>query len=447
MSRAALVPEIGIANELGARLYARVAELYPICRSITGEGVRETLRRLQALIPLEIHEVPSGTAVFDWTVPREWNIRDAYVADSRGTRVIDFRRHNLHVVSYSVPVRARMRLAELRTHLHSDPAHPDWIPYRTSYYAETWGFCLPHRQLEVLPEDEYEVVIDSTLADGSLTYGECLIRGGTTDEVLISAHICHPSLANDNLSGIAVATELARRLGERKSRYSYRFLFIPGTIGSITWLARNEDQLSTIRHGLVAANLGDRGPLHYKRSRRGTAEIDRAVEYVLARQNGDGHVGGSGLCIRDFEPYGYDERQYCSPGINLPVGCLMRTPHGEFPEYHTSADNLDLVCPEALASSLATFEQVFELLERNRTYLNLQPKCEPQLGKRGLYATIGGRSDTRTHQLALLWVLNLSDGTHTLLDIAERSRIDFTLIADAAETLAEHRLLAPMSSA
>lgn len=445
MSDAALAPRIETADELGARLHARVAELFPICRSITGEGVRETLRRLQALIPLEIHEVPSGTPVFDWAVPREWTIREAYVADSRGTRVIDFRRHNLHVVSYSVPVRARMRLAELRAHLHSDPAHPDWIPYRTSYYGETWGFCLPHRQLEALPEDEYEVVIDSTLADGSLTYGECLIRGGTSDEVLISAHVCHPSLANDNLSGIAVATELARRLGERKTRYSYRFLFIPGTIGSITWLARNEDHLSAIRHGLIAVNLGDPGPLHYKRSRRGTAEIDRAVEYVLARQDGD--AGDSAPRIRDFEPYGYDERQYCSPGINLSVGCLMRTPHGEFPEYHTSADNLDLVRPEALASSLATFEQVFDLLERNRTYLNLQPKCEPQLGKRGLYATIGGRSDTKTHQLALLWVLNLSDGTHTLLDIAERSGIDFTLIADAAETLAQHRLLAAPSPA
>ena len=384
-----------------------------------------------------MHEVPSGTPVFDWTVPREWTIRDAYVADSRGERIIDFRRHNLHVMSYSTPVRARMTLAELGPHLHSDPAHPDWIPYRTSYYAEAWGFCLPHRQRAALVEDDYEVVIDATLADGALTYGECLVPGETAEEVLVSAHVCHPSLANDNLSGIVVATELARRLlaRARRPRYSYRFLFIPGTIGAITWLALNEARLRRIRHGLVAVNLGDPGPMHYKRSRRGQAEIDQAVEYVLARQ--------PGAVIRDFIPYGYDERQFCSAGIDLPVGCLSRTPYGEFPEYHTSADNLDLVRPEALVHSLETFEAVFDVLERNRSYRNLQPKCEPQLGRRGLYAAVGGQSDTKTRQLALLWVLNLSDGTHALLDIAKRSGLDFALIAEAAETLVEHDLLAP----
>jgi len=431
-------------RDLGRELHARIATLYPICRSITGAGVRETLRQLQALIPLDIHEVPSGTPVFDWTVPREWTIRDAYVATRDGTRIIDFRRHNLHVMSYSAPVRARMPLAELKPHLHSDPGHPDWIPYRTGYYAETWGFCLPHRQLEALVAgdngDDYEVVIDSTLADGALSYGECLVPGERADEILVSAHICHPSLANDNLSGIVVATELARRLLARmgRPRYSYRFLFIPGTIGAITWLALNEARLGAIQAGLIAVNLGDPGPMHYKRSRRGSAAIDQAVEYVLARQ--------TGTVIRDFIPYGYDERQFCSPGIDLPVGCLSRTPYGEFPEYHTSADNLDLVRPEALASSLATFEQVFDLLERNRSYLNLQPKCEPQLGRRGLYAAIGGRSDTKTRQLALLWVLNLSDGIHTLLDIARRAGLDFALIAEAAATLVEHGLLAPADS-
>jgi aminopeptidase-like protein len=394
-------------EDTGAALHRLIAELYPICRSITGDGV-----------------------------PREWNIRDAYIANGRGERIVDFRRHNLHVMSYSGPVRTRMSLADLRPYLHSSPAHPNWIPYRTSYYQEAWGFCLPHRQLEALPEDDYEVVIDATLADGSLTYGECLVPGETADEVLVSAHVCHPSLANDNLSGVSVVTELARRLAERPTRYSYRFIFIPGTIGSITWLALNEARLGAIRHGLVAVNLGDSGAMHYKRSRRGATEIDRAVECVLA--------GQPGSVIRDFEPYGYDERQFCSPGIDLAVGCLGRTPYGEFPEYHTSADNLDLVRPEALAASLATFEQVADVLERNRTYRNLSPKCEPQLGKRGLYSAIGGHSDTKTRQLAMLWVLNQSDGGPDLLDIAARSGIDFALIAEVAETLVAHDLLAPV---
>ena len=273
--------------------------------------------------------------MFDWTVPREWNIRDAYVKGPDGRRVIDFQESNLHVVGYSVPVRVRLPLAELRKHLFSRPDRPDVVPYRTSYYAESWGFCVSHRQLEQMPEGEYEVVIDSTLEAGSLTYGEYYLRGATDDEVLISCHICHPSLANDNLSGMALVAHLARHLSSRPRRYSYRFLFIPGTIGSITWLARNEEQASRIRHGLVVTGVGDPGPFTYKRSRRGDAEIDRAAAHVLR------HAGGP-YSIRDFSPYGYDERQFCSPGFNLPVGCLMRTPHGEYPEYHTSADDLTL---------------------------------------------------------------------------------------------------------
>jgi aminopeptidase-like protein len=431
-----MAPDAGpAAAEIGAVLHGRIAELYPICRSITGAGVRETLRRLQALIPLAIREVPSGTPVFDWTVPQEWNIRDAWIADARGERVVDFRRHNLHVVGYSRPVNARMSLAELRPHLHSDPAHPDWIPYRTGYYAGTWGFCLPHRQLMALEDGDYEVVVDATLHDGSLSWGECLVPGETADEVLISAHVCHPSLANDNLSGIVVAAELARRLAARATRYSYRFLFIPGTIGAIAWLALNEAGLGRVRHGLVLANLGDPGMLHYKRSRRGDAVIDRAVEHVLATRGAH--------ALRDFTPYGYDERQFCSPGIDLAVGCLSRTPWGEFPEYHTSADDLDLVRPAALADSLAALEAVADVIERNRSYLNLQPKGEPQLGRRGLYAAIGGGSEAKDRQMAMLWVLNLSDGSHDLLAIARRAGLDFAAVAAAAETLAGHGLLAP----
>lgn len=423
------------AGDVGRDMHRLIEALYPICRSITGDGVRESLRILARDIPLSIHEVPSGTPVFDWTVPPEWNIRDAYVKNGRGERVIDFRASNLHVINYSRPVRATMTLDELRPHLFADPAHPDWVPYRTTYYQDNWGFCLSARALAALPDDRYEVCIDSTLTDGALTYGECLVPGAGRDEILVSCHICHPSLCNDNLSGIAVASQLLRRLLARRSRYTYRFLFIPGTIGSITWLALNEDKLAAIRHGLVAVNLGDPGKMHYKRSRHGNAEIDQVVEYVLARQGGD-HT------VLDFEPYGYDERQFCSPGINLPVGCLMRTPHGQFPEYHTSADNLDLVQPAFLVHSLETFWTVFQVLEGNRTYRNLLPKCEPQLGKRGLYEAIGGRSDTKARQMALLWVLNLSDGRHSLLDIAKRARLDIDLVIDAAAALERHDLLA-----
>lgn len=419
---------------VGEALHSQVVRLYPICRSITGPGVRETLSLIGEHIPLSVSEVPSGDAVLDWTVPKEWSIRDAWVANAAGERVIDFKRHNLHVVSYSRPVRARMTLAELRPHLHSDPEHPDWIPYRTSYYGDNWGFCLAHRELEALPEGDYEVVVDATLEDGFLTYAECVIPGRTTDEILLSVHICHPSLANDNLSSITVATELARRLLDAPApRHTVRVLFIPGTIGSITWLARNSAVVDRIRHGLVLANLGDPGAMHYKRSRREDAQIDRAVKLALRDQ--PGHE------LLAFEPYGYDERQYCSPGFDLPIGCLSRTPYARFPEYHTSADNPDFLSPGALEDSLARLEAVIDILERNRRYVNLNPKGEPMLGRRGLYAAIGGRSDAKARQMALLWVLNVSDGEHSLLDIAERSELDFVLVAEAAETLLRHDLL------
>jgi aminopeptidase-like protein len=419
----------------GTAIHALIRELYPICRSITGDGTRQTLARLKSEIPLEIREVPSGTKVFDWTVPREWNIRDAYVKNSRGERVIDFQRHNLHVVSYSVPMRATMSLAQLRPHLHSLPDQPDLIPYRTSYYKEAWGFCLPHRQLERMQEDEYEVCIDATLQDGHLTYGECLLQGASAQEVLVSCHTCHPSLCNDNLSGVSVAVFLAKLMAELPLRYSYRFLFIPGTIGSITWLARNEDSAREVRHGLVLTCIGDRGNFTYKKSRRGNAQIDRAVAHILVHAAAD-HA------IEEFSPYGYDERQYCSPGFDLPVGCLMRSPHGKFPEYHTSADNLEFVDPLALAESAATILAVFNVLEQDRTYINLNPKCEPQLGKRGLYSALGGTS-VRQAEIAMLWVLNLSDGSSSLLDIAQRAGLPFEAISAAATLLSQHDLLAP----
>lgn len=423
-------------DALGRQMHALAADLYPICRSLTGDGVRETLRRIAGDLPLTVHEVPTGTGAFDWRVPREWNIRDAYVKDGRGRRVVDFQRCNLHVVGYSVPVRARMRLEELKPHLHTLPAHPDWVPYRTSYYHETWGFCLAHRTLEALEDGEYEVCIDATLADGSLTYGECLLPGERPEEILFSTHVCHPSMANDNLSGIVLTATLARVLAQERRRYSYRFLFVPGTIGPLVWLSRNERRLDTIRGGLVVACVGDPGPFTYKRSRRGNAEIDRAVEHVL-RHVAPGHQ------VVDFSPYGYDERQYGSPGFDLPVGCLTRTPHGRYPEYHTSADDLTLIRPEALAESLQVYLRVVGVLEGNGRYLNTNPKGEPQLGRRGLYPTEGG-AGARDEQLALLWVLNLSDGRHSLLEIADRSGMQFDAIARAAAALRRHGLLADL---
>jgi aminopeptidase-like protein len=421
-------------NEVGGEMYQLMTELFPICRSITGNGVQETLNIMKRHIPLTIHEVPTGTQVFDWIVPKEWNITNAYVKNSKGEKIIDFMENNLHVLNYSVPVKKKISLEELKEHLFTLPEYPDWIPYRTSYYKENWGFCIKHNQFAALKEDEYEVFIDASLENGYLMYGEYYIKGEIPEEVLISAHICHPSLCNDNLSGIVLAVFLAKHLSLLSLEYSYRFLFIPGTIGSITWLCLNEKNVPKIKHGLVAACLGDSGKFTYKKSRQGNAEIDRAVMNVL-KDSGDKYE------IIDFTPYGYDERQYSSPGFNLPVGCFMRSPHGLYPQYHTSADNLDFVRPEYLAGSFSKCVSIFFILESNKKYLNQNPKCEPQLGKRGLYQMMGGQKDTRIKELAMLWVLNLSDGNNALLDISDRSGIEFVRIKDAADTLLKHGLL------
>jgi aminopeptidase-like protein len=425
--------------DVGEELHELVADLYPITRSITGDGVRETLRRIGEIVPLEVHEVPTGTQALDWTVPREWNIRDAYVKDSRGRRVIDFGASNLHVVGYSTPVETRAPLGELKEHLFTIPEHPDWIPYRTSYYRESWGFCLRHNALLDLDDDVYDVRIDSTLEDGHLTYGEYYLPGDREAEVLISTHVCHPSLANDNVSGLAVATLLARALAERPRRLSYRFVFVPGTIGAIVWLSRNRETVSRIEHGLVLTGVGDGGRPTYKRSRRGNADIDRAVEHVL-RHSGDDYEA------LDFSPYGYDERQYCSPGFDLPVGCFMRTPWGRYPEYHTSADDLDFVSAAALADSFAKLLGALNAVDQNVAYINLSPYGEPQLGRRGLYRSAGGRKDESNSELALLWVLNLSDSAHTLLDIAERSGLAFDTVRAAADALVGVGLLEEAST-
>jgi aminopeptidase-like protein len=420
--------------QMGASLHQFAAELYPICRSITGDGIRRTLELISAQIPLKLTNVPTGTPVFDWTVPKEWNIRGAYINGPDGKRIVDFHDHSLHVLNYSTPIDARLSLEQLKPHLFSLPDHPDWIPYRTSYYQENWGFCLPHNLLLSLKEGNYEVKIDSTLADGSLTYGEFFLPGESTEEVLFSCHACHPSLANDNLSGITVATHLARFLSGRKLRYSYRFLFLPGTIGAIAWLAQNQKMAHRVRAGMVLTCIGDAAGFHYKKSRHGNAEIDRAAANVLS------HCGEP-FELLNFSPDGYDERQYGSPGFDLPVGCLMRSVWGKFPEYHTSADNLSFIKPAQLARSLRVLTAVVDVLEGNRRYRNLNPFCEPQLGKRNLYRAGEGNA-TAAQMSARLWTLNLSDGDHSLLDIAERSGLPFAAVREAADVLQSAGLLA-----
>ena len=447
-------------EENGQAMHALATELFPTCRSITGEGLRATLRRIQQEIPILIREVKSGTTVLDWTIPDEWNVRDAWIKDSRGQRIVDFQESNLHVVNYSSPVRARISLSDLKSRLHSLPQHPDWIPYRTTYYKRDWGFCLPHRQLSHLADGEYDVCIDATLAPGSLSYGELLIPGETDDEFLISCHVCHPSLANDNLSGVVLAVALAQQLQRcRWRQYSYRFLFVPGTIGAITWLARNRRVVSRIKHGVVLTCVGDAGKITYKKSRRGDAPIDRAFQQVL-RETGAPHR------VLDFSPYGYDERQFCSPGFNLPVGCFMRSQHGTFPEYHTSADNLDFLKPAALADSLEKVLAAIDVVEsqddpagvpgfdyeppisyhvfptthQHRRFLNLKPQGEPQLGKYGVYEAFGN------DVMPALWLLNFSDGDHSVSDIAARSGLSLEKLLNAADILASRGLLKEVGS-
>jgi len=419
----------------GRVMHALMARLQPIPRSITGQGLRETLSLLGETIPLTITRVPSGTPVLDWTIPREWNLREAWIADTDGKRIVDLAASPLHVVGYSTPVRARMSLSALRPHLYSLPEQPDLVPYRASYYREAWGFCLAHRVLESLPEGEYEVCIDSTLSDGTLDYAECVVQGDSPGEVLISAHVCHPALCNDNLSGVVLAHALARILEGRSLHHCYRFLFIPTIIGSIAWLSANQDAPARVRHGLVLACAGDAGAFTYKRSRQGGALIDRAAAHVVSHRA----EGGRTL---DFVPYGYDERNYGSPGFDLPVGVFSRTPHGEFPQYHTSADDLSFVTAEALGASLEALLSVVEVIENETRCLNLSPRGEPRLGPRGLYESTGGQARTRADEMALFWVLNQSDGRHSLLDIAERARLPFHTVAMAASRLAGAGLVA-----
>ncbi len=421
-------------TSIGSDCYALAEKLFPICRSITGEGVRETLQCINDVHPIKISEISTGDSVFDWEVPKEWNIKAAYLKDKAGNVLVDFDSNNLHVVSYSQPIAKKISLEELKPHLHYLEDYPDWIPYRTTYYEENWGICLPYNLYKTLSDDEYEVFIDSSFHDGGLSIGEAVIKGQSENEFLIFAHTCHPSLCNDNLSGISIAINLAKKLSQYTLRNTYRLVFAPATIGSIAWMSQNQKNLKKIKAGLVLACLGDSGVPSYKKTKSGNDLIDRIATKHISSY-------GEGAKMIDFSPWGYDERQFSSPGINLPIGRLTRTPHGEFDEYHTSADNLDFIKPEFLADSFEMCLKIINSFENNRKFINTQPYGEPQLGKRGLYRKLGGYQDVESHTLAMLWVLNQSDGSNYLIDIAESSGISFDVLVHAAGILEQSGLL------
>jgi aminopeptidase-like protein len=444
------------SEEIKEEMFSLMQELFPICRSITGNGVRKTLERIKKDIPLSKFEIPTGTQVFDWTIPKEWNIIDAYVSDLSGKKIIDFQKSNLHVVNYSIPIKKQISLNELKKHIFSNPEKPDYIPYVTSYYNETWGFCLEHSELIKMKDKKYDVIIESKLEDGFLTYGEFFIKGESENEILISTYICHPSMCNDNLSGVVVATALAKYLKNLKLKYSIRFLFIPETIGAISWLYLNQNKIKNIKHGLVLTCLGDSGHFIYKKSRRGNAEIDETVVKILKESK-------KKFEVVEFFPWGSDERQFCSPGFNLPVGSLMRSMYDKFPEYHTSGDNLDFINKNSLKESFEKYFLIISELEKKfgikkihaneekekirsdkeSYFLATNPKCEPQLGKYNVYKNFGGQYEESKKELkfAILWILNYSDGVHSLEDIARKSKLDLDLIKRTSSLLESKKLI------
>jgi aminopeptidase-like protein len=424
-----------VTQNLGVEMHGWARDLFPICRSLTGDGVRETLAYLGRLVPnLTVHEVPSGTQAFDWTVPDEWNIRGAYIEDEHGNRIVDFARNNLHVVGYSTPVDEWMTLAELQPHLHSLPEQPGAIPYVTSYYVRRWGFCLPHAQRESLPDGRYHVVIDSTLAPGSLTYGEVILPGAEKKEVLLSTYICHPSMANNELSGPVVTSALARWIASMpERRFTYRIVFVPETIGAIVYISRHLEELrKNVVAGYVVTCVGDDRAYSLLRSRAANSIADRAAKLVLDRHAPD-HVEYSYL------DRGSDERQYCSPGVDLPVASIMRTRYNSYPEYHTSLDDLTLVTPTGLEGGFVALSKTIRLIEHNHVYQTTTP-CEPQLGKRGLYPTLSTRGAGYAVR-AMTNVLAYSDGTRDLVDLASFIGISADEAIETADKLVSAGLL------
>lgn len=414
-----------------------MTRLFPICRSLSGAGVRETLEIIGELIPLNRERIASGTQCFDWEVPREWNIRDAYINDPQGRKIVDFQVNNLHVVNYSTPIRTTLPLTELQEHLHSIPEYPEAIPYRASYYNEAWGFCLSHEQRQQLGDGDYEVVIDSTLEPGFLDYAQCLIPGANEAEIFFSTYICHPSMANDQLSGIVLLTMLMRLVESLPGRrYSYRALFAPETMGVIAFLSRHYELLKPrMKAGYVVTCVGDDGPFTFVRSKRRTTEADKAAEHLLLQLGKSRTVS-----VREFDPVGSDERQYCSPGLNLPVGSLMRSRYGEFKQYHTSKDDLDFVSEQGLAGSLEAYLRTIQTLEMNCLPVRTNPFCEPQLGKRGLYSQLVS-ANIEDYHVKVLNLLSFADGEHDLIDIANRLSCPVWELADPLQKLVAADLL------
>lgn len=406
-----------------------IRDAHPFVRSITGDGVRQTLLAVQARVPIDIVEVPTGMPALDWVVPEEWNVRRAFIEDPTGKRIVDLAENALHLVSYSEPVDAYFTLDELRPHLHSMPDRPDWVPYRTSYWRRTWGFCLTHRQLSALEQGSYRVVIDSDFSEGSMTYGELVIPGTTDAEVLLTTHTCHPSMINDNLSGIGALCVVARRLLDGpRLRHTVRMLFLPGTIGAISWLATHRDGVAKIRGGLAVTGLGDASPLTYKSSRRSSTAFDRVATRVVRRHDVSAR-------ILPWDPYGYDERQFCSPAFDLAFGRLTRGVHGRYGEYHTSADNRSFTSTERIVEAVDALEDIVRSFDRRTPVRNLAPEGEPQLGRRGLYSETGGAIDGKSVEMAYLWVLSLADGDHDADDICEASGLESTVVFEALRRL------------
>lgn len=421
---------------IGKDIHELAQKLWPINRSITGDGVRQTLKIIQEHIPdLTITEIASGTPAFDWIIPKEWAVKDAYIVAPNGKKICDFKKNNLHLVGYSTPVSKILKLSELQEHLHSLPSQPTAIPYITSYYKERWGFCLSHEDRQNLEAGEYKVFIDSDLFEGSLTYGELLIKGRLAREIFISTYICHPSMANNELSGPCVATFLAKHLKNLVStKYSYRFIFVPETIGSIAYLSRN---IENLKHAVVAgfnvSCVGDNRDYSYLPSRNGNSLSDHAAKHVLKN-----------ICptfkIYEWGDRGSDERQYCSPGIDLPVASIMRTKYGMYDEYHTSLDDLiNVVTPDGLSGGYNAILRAIEAIERN-AYPKMTVFCEPQLGKRGLYPTLSTKASGAEVKL-LMDLITWSDGTHSLLDIAELCNCPVWELYPIAERLCKHELM------